>query len=92
MNPVAIILWLAGVAAIVVGWLRIRAPLARYRQLTESEANAARYDTWRGRPPIADAGPSAATEMARIMRQRAIAWGALIVAGIVLLLAGVAVR
>ena len=48
MGPVNIVLWLAGVALIAVGYTRARGPWARYQALKAQDANVARYEAWRG--------------------------------------------
>jgi hypothetical protein len=89
VNPVALLLILGGIAAITVGALRIRGPLATIRHLDETAANLDRYTNWRGRDTSVDAGgPTGADEMRALMRQRVILWGALVVAGVVLVVAG----
>jgi hypothetical protein len=86
-------LMVVGVAAIVLGALRIRGPLATIRRLDETDANLQRYETWRGRSTSVEAdGPTGADEMRALMRRRAILWGALIGAGAVLIVLGLAVR
>lgn len=92
MNPAAVLLWAAGVAAVIVGWYRLRGPLARYRQLGETEANLRRYETWRGKPVDSGPGRTGADEMREFMRRQMILWGALITIGIVLIFVGIAIR
>jgi len=43
-----IVFWALGAALIAVGYQRARGPWARYQQLKEQDANAARYNAWRG--------------------------------------------
>jgi hypothetical protein len=89
MSLLGLLLIAAGLAAIVVGALRIRGPIATIRRLDETAANLERYTSWRGRDTSVEAeGPTGADEMRALMRQRAILWGALIVAGVVLIAAG----
>jgi hypothetical protein len=93
VNLVALLLILGGIAAITVGALRIRGPLATIRHLDETAANLDRYTNWRGRDTSVDAeGPTGADEMRALMRQRIILWGALVVAGVVLVVAGLIAR
>jgi hypothetical protein len=92
MSPLALVLLVGGVVAVVVGWWRMRGPLARYRQLQETEANLRRYDAWRGNRSTAGGGPTGADTMRQLMRQRVIAWGAVIVVGVILMVAAFAVR
>jgi uncharacterized membrane protein HdeD (DUF308 family) len=89
MDPLGLLLILAGVVAIVVGAMRIRGPLATIRRLDETAANLERYTSWRGRDTSVDAdGPTGADEMRALMRRRATLWGALVVVGVVLVAAG----
>ena len=76
----------AGVALIVVGALRARAPYQRYMALKEQDANVARYEAWRGgaRP---DAKTGASVAMAMLRRQAQIGAG-VVIAGVVLVVLG----
>jgi hypothetical protein len=91
VSPLAILLILAGGVAIAIGALRIRTPLATIRRLDATAADLERYDTWRGRSTDVDAdGPTGADEMRALMRREGILWGGLIAAGVVLVVAGLA--
>lgn len=85
----SIVLIAGGIVAVIVGVLQIRGPLATIRRLDATEANLARYETWRGKQtgPQAD-GPTGADEMRAQMRQRVILWGVLAGAGVVSVFAG----
>ena len=48
MGALNVILWIAGVVLIVVGFARARGPWSRYQALKEQDANVARYEAWRG--------------------------------------------
>jgi hypothetical protein len=89
MDVLSIVLIAGGIVAVIVGVLRIRDPLATIRRLDATEANLARYETWRGKQtgPQAD-GPTGADEMRAQMRQRAILWGVLAGGGVVSVFAG----
>jgi hypothetical protein len=92
VSPLAILLVAAGVIAVAVGALRIRTPLATIRRLDDTAANLERYDAWRGRSTDVEAeGPTGADEMRALMRREGILWGGLVIAGIVLVIAGLAV-
>jgi len=80
----------AGVALIVVGALRARAPYQRYMALKEQDANVARYEAWRGgaRP---DAKTGASVAMAMLRRQAQIGAG-VVIAGVVLVVLGFVLR
>ena len=81
-----------GIAAIAVGILQVRGPLATSRRLDQTEANLERYETWRGKRTGVDAeGPTGADVMRAQMRQRALVWGVVIVAGAVSVVLGLAI-
>ena len=85
----SIVLIDGGIVAVIVGVLQIRGPLATIRRLEATEANLARYETWRGKQtgPQAD-GPTGADEMRAQMRQRVIVWGVVVAAGVVSVFVG----
>jgi hypothetical protein len=81
-----VVLWLGGIALMAYGYTRARGPWARYQRLKEEDANASRYNSWRG--GIRDdstTGASVAMQMLR--RQTQIAAGIAIV-GFVLVFFG----
>jgi hypothetical protein len=89
MNLLGLALIAAGIAAIAIGAVRVRGPLAAIRRLDQTAANLERYDSWRGRDTgVEAAGPTGADEMRAILRQRVMLWGALTVVGAVLILVG----
>ena len=89
MDIAALAVVAAGASRSCIGAVRIRAPLAMIRRLDQTEANLERYDAWRGKRTEVEAdGPTGADEMKAYMRQRAILWGGLIVAGVVLVVVG----
>ncbi len=93
MELVGLALIIGGLAAIALGALRIRGPLATIRHLDATEANLARYETWRGkRTGVEVDGPTGADTMRALMRQRAILWGGLIGAGVIAIVVGLLVR
>jgi hypothetical protein len=86
MNPVNIVLWVAGVVLIVIGYSRAKGPWSRYQALKDQDANVARYEAWRGGARTDDkTGASVAMELLR--RQTQIAGGVAIL-GVVLLFFG----
>ncbi len=89
MDVLGLALVAAGVIAIIVGLVQIRGPLATIRRLDATEANLARYETWRGKQtgPQAD-GPTGADEMRSQMRQRVMLWGGVAGGGVVAVLVG----
>ncbi len=89
MGLAGLLLILGGIAAIAIGALRVRGPLATIRRLDATEANLARYETWRGKQTGVQAeGPTGADIMRAQMRQRVMLWGGLIGAGVVLIVLG----
>ncbi len=91
-----LILWLAGVILIVAGVMGLRRPLARYRELQAVDANVQRYDAWRGGSRTAAGGglggATGADVMRHQLRSQVMRWGALVVAGVVVVIAGFAIR
>jgi hypothetical protein len=93
MEPLGLVLIVAGVTAIAVGAFQVRGPRAAIRRLDAADANLRRYDTWRGRDTSVQAdGPTGAEEMRALMRQRVLLWGGLIVGGSVAIVAGLLIR
>lgn len=79
-----------GIVLIVVGYLRARLPWQRYQQLREQEANVARYEAWRG--GLRDHSPTGASVMIALYRRQAQVGAAISIAGVVLILVGLAIR
>jgi hypothetical protein len=93
MTILGIVLVIGGVAALLVGLMRIRAPLAMVRELDERQANLERYETWRGRHTGVDAtGPTGADEMRSLLRRQAMKWGGLCAIGLVAVFVGLLSR
>ena len=90
MGLVNIVLWIAGVVLIAVGYQRARVPWARYQALKAQDANVARYESWRGGVRN-DANTGASVAMAVLRRQAQIG-GAIAIAGVVLVFIGFLVR
>jgi hypothetical protein len=87
-----LVLWLVGAAMVGLGAWRFRRPYARLAELDRLAENARRYESWRGnRSPDSD-GPSGADVMREMMRRMVIVWGAVVVVGAVLIVAGFAIR
>ena len=87
-----VVLWLVGLVMLVIGLWRIRAPFARMAELDRLAENAKRYDSWRGnRAPDGD-GTTGADVMRDLLRRQVIAWGVVAAVGVVLIVAGFAVR
>ena len=89
MDALSLVLIAGGIVAVIVGALQMRGPLAVIRRLDETQANLARYETWRGKQtgPQAD-GPTGADEMRAQMRQRLLLWGIVAGAGVVSVFVG----
>jgi hypothetical protein len=81
-----VVLWLAGVALIVLGYVRARAPWARYQMLKAQDANVARYQAWRG--GIRDEGKTGASVAMEVLRRQAQYAGLVAIAGFVLVFLG----
>lgn len=90
MGPLNIVLWLAGVVLIGVGYARARGPWARYQALKAQDANVARYESWRG-GVRSDSATGASVAMAVLRRQAQIG-AAIAIAGVVLVFLGFLIR
>ena len=90
MGPVNIVLWLAGVVLIAIGYSRARGPWARYQALKAQDANVARYESWRG-GVRSDSATGASVAMAVLRRQTRIG-AAIAVVGVVLVFLGFLIR
>jgi hypothetical protein len=90
VGPLNIVLWLAGVALIVIGYSRARAPWARYQALKAQDENAARYGAWRG--GVRDDSTTGASVAMAILRRQAQIGAAIAIAGVVLLFVGFLIR
>lgn len=87
---VNIILWVAGIALIAVGYQRAKAPWSRYQALKEQDANADRYNAWRG--GVRDDGTTGASVAMAILRRQAQIGAAIAVAGFVLVFLGFLIK
>ncbi len=90
MGPLNIVLWLAGVALIGIGYSRARGPWSRYQALKAQDANVARYESWRGGTRT-DGATGASVAMA-ILRRQARIGGAIAIVGFILVFVGFLVR
>jgi hypothetical protein len=90
MGILNIALWVGGVAVAAFGWTRFRGPWARYQALKDEDANAARYNAWRG--GVRDEGTTGASVAMEVFRRQMTMWGATIVVGVVLVVLGFVVR
>jgi len=91
MGAINLILWLGGVLLIAFGYSRAKGPWSRYQALKEEDANASRYNAWRGgvRDDASTTGASVA--MAILRRQAQIAAG-IAIAGVVLVFLGFLIK
>lgn len=87
---IGIVLILLGIAAAAAGYLRFRAPWARYQGLKAQEANIARYESWRG--GLRDSGPTGASVAMQMARQEARNAGIIMGVGAVLVLLGLFIK
>ncbi len=90
MGPLNLLLWAAGVVLIIVGYTRAKGPYQRYMALKGQDANVARYEAWRG-GPRAD-GKTGASVAMQLLRRQAQVGGAILIAGVVLVFLGFAIR
>lgn len=88
MGAVNLVLWVAGVVLIVVGYTRAKGPWTRYQALKEQDANVARYEAWRGGLRSEDDGKTGASVAMDVLRRQARIGGAIAVAGFVLIFLG----
>ena len=85
-----IVLWLAGVALIGIGYARARAPWVRYQALKAQDENVARYQAWRG--GLRDEGKTGASVAMEVLRRQAQYAGLIALVGVVLIVVGFVVR
>jgi hypothetical protein len=81
-----IVLWLGGIALIAYGYSRGRGPWARYQRLKEEDANAARYNSWRG--GIRDDSTTGASVAMQILRRQTQVAAGIAVVGFILVFFG----
>jgi uncharacterized membrane protein len=85
-----LVLWIAGVVLIAVGYTRAKGPWARYQQLKEQDANVARYESWRG--GVRDTSTSGASVAMEMFRRKARMGAVIALVGFVLVFAGFLIR
>ena len=90
MGPLNVILWVAGVALIVVGYRRAKGPWSRYQALKEQDANVARYEAWRG--GVRDDGKTGASVAMEVLRRQAQVAATIGIVGFVLVFLGFLIR
>ena len=90
-----IVLWLVGIALLLIAAWRIRAPFARMNELDRLADNAKRYDSWRGGSSRTAAGAgerTGADEMRDVVRRQVYLWAGVGVVGLLLIVGGLFVR
>jgi hypothetical protein len=92
MSALNVVLWVAGVILVVLGWQRARGPWNRYQALREKDANVSRYEAWRGGVRTHDDGPTGASVAISMLRRQAQTGFLVAIVGIVMIVAGFAVR
>ncbi|HEY6014079.1 MAG TPA: hypothetical protein VIU37_08725 [Candidatus Limnocylindrales bacterium] len=90
MGVLNVVLWFAGVALIVIGYVRARAPWSRYQMLKAQDENVARYQRWRG--GVQDDGKTGASVAMEVLRRQAQYAGLIAIAGFVLVFLGFLIR
>ncbi|HET7473629.1 MAG TPA: hypothetical protein VFJ71_10930 [Candidatus Limnocylindrales bacterium] len=90
MGAINIVLWVAGIASVALGYRQARGPWARYQQLKEQDANESRYNAWRG--GARDTGTTGASVAMEVLRAQAQRGFILIAAGIVLIVIGFLIK
>ncbi|HET7031312.1 MAG TPA: hypothetical protein VFI34_12430 [Candidatus Limnocylindrales bacterium] len=90
MGIVNIVLWIGGIVLLALGYQRAKGPWARYQALKEQDANAARYNAWRG--GIRDDSTTGASVAMAILRRQAQTAGAIGLVGIVLIVAAFLIK
>lgn len=87
------LLWIGGALLIVLAVFQARGPFSRMAELDRLADNSRRYDSWRGgRRGDDDAETTGADIMRQMLRRRVLLWAAVAGAGMLLILAGFAVR
>lgn len=89
-----LVLWASGIVLLAVGIWRVRAPFARMSELDRLAENARRYEGWRGTSTStsADHGKTGADVMREMLRRQVYLWAAVIIAGVLLIVAGFVLR
>jgi hypothetical protein len=90
MSLLNVVLWVAGIILVALGWQRARGPWNRYQALREQDANIARYERWRG--GVRDHETTGASVAMTMLRRQARTGVGVAIVGVVLVIAGFAVR
>lgn len=89
---VNVVLWLGGVALLVLGVMQARAPYTRLQGLRTADENVRRYDSWRGVRRDDDRRVTGADVMRQQLGTRLRLWASVAVVGIVLIVAGFVIK
>jgi hypothetical protein len=92
MSALNIVLWVAGVILVVLGWRRASRPWNRYQALREQDANVSRYEAWRGGVRTHDDGPTGASVAMSTLRRQAQVAAGIAGLGVVLVFLGFLVK
>ena len=89
-----IVLWAAGLVLLALGIAKAGVPYRRMTELDRLAENDKKYDSWRGGSRLTAAGgdTTGADVMRAMLRRQVINWAAVAIVGIVLILAGFAIR
>jgi hypothetical protein len=88
-----IVLWTAGFVLLALGIAQAAKPFRQMQELDRLADNARRYDAWRGGSrSSAEPGTTGADVMRQVLRRRALMWAGVAAAGVLLVVAGFAVR
>ena len=79
-----------GIALIVFGVQRARGPYRQYMALKEQDANIARYEAWRG--GVRSNDKTGASVAMQVLRRQAQIGAAIVIAGVVAIFVGFAIR
>jgi hypothetical protein len=90
VGPLNLLLWAIGVALIAIGYSRAAPAWRRYSALRAQDQNVRRYEQWRGGPR--DDGTTGASVAMQVLQRTARVWGAVAIAGVVLVFVGFLVR
>lgn len=89
---VNIVLWIGGIVLLTLATWRVRAPFGRMSELDRFAENAKRYDSWRGTAASKDSETTGADVMRQVLRRQVLIWSAVGISGVVLIVAGFAIR
>ena len=92
---VNIVLWLVGIALVLIAAWRGRVPLARMSEINRLADNAKRYESWRGggsRTAAGGGGVTGADVMRDMLRRQVYLWAGVGGVGVILVIAGFVVR